>query len=111
MANATAEIGSQVLHVLGAIASVNGALTEANATWDLEMHNNRGYVNAGLMWAGTAAIGVEAGVVDDALGAATIGIGSAPVVESYETVGSGPTQHAVGEAIRATLDWGARNGY
>jgi hypothetical protein len=107
---AVIEYGGTALRFLGRVTTVYGAVTEANRTWDLEVRNNRGSVNAGAMWISTAVSGIIAGAIDDALAATTIEIGSAPVVDSWEHVGSGPVQHAAGQAIRAFLDWGAHNG-
>jgi hypothetical protein len=106
------ETGSKVLKVVGQVATVYGAVVEANKTYELEQQNNRGWLNAGLMWTGTLVTGVVAGVVDDALaGAVTTMTGSpAPVTESWDKYGSGPVQHFAGEAIRGILDLGAKHG-
>ena len=108
----TAEAAPKVLKVAGQVATIVGAWNEADRTYQLEVRNNRGWLNAGLMWTATAGVGIAAGVVDDALAAeATIASGSpAPVMESWDTYGAGPVQHAAGEAIRGILDWGAKHG-
>jgi RHS repeat-associated protein len=102
----------RVARIAGQIVTVVGAVEEANRTYELENRNNRGWLNAGAMWTATAVAGVLAGVVDDALAAtATAASGSpAPVMESWDQYGSGPVQHAAGEAIRGILDWGAKHG-
>jgi hypothetical protein len=107
-----AETLPRVAKVAGQIVTVVGATNEANRTYELENRNNRGWLNAGAMWTATAVAGVLAGVVDDALAAtATAASGSpAPVMESWDLYGSGPVQHAAGEAIRGILDWGAKHG-
>lgn len=95
----------------GQALTVLGAYNEAARTAELEHRNNRGSLNEGLMFVSTFAAGVVAGVVDDALAAATIEFGSAPVLDSWEHNGSGPTQHLVGELIRGILDFGAKSGF
>ena len=109
-ASSAMEAGGELLRFAGEVTTTYGAVNEANRTWNLEMRNNRGYLNAGLMWATTAVVGVAAGAVDDAMAAATVEMGSAPVVQSWDDVGAGPTQHMAGEAMRAFLDWGAHHG-
>jgi hypothetical protein len=107
---ATLEAGVEVARFAGEVATVYGAANEADRTYNLEMRNNRGQLNATLMWGATAVVGVLAGAVDDALGVATIEMGSAPVIQSWEEVGAGPAQHLAGEAMRDFLDWGAHHG-
>ena len=106
-----AENGSAALTVVGKAVTLAGAVQEANKTAELERRNNRGELNAFLMWGSTIVVGVGAGVVDDALvGMATVTSGSpAPIAEQYDGF-SGPTQQAAGQLIRGFLDWGAHNG-
>ncbi len=111
-ASSAAETGAQAMKVAGEVLTVYGAVNEANRTAELEQRNNRGDLNAALMWGATAVVGVGAGVLDDALAAAaTAASGSpAPVMESWDQYGAGPVQHAAGELIRGFLDWGAHHG-
>jgi RHS repeat-associated protein len=94
----------------GYVSTGLGAYNEAVKTAELERRNNRGMLNEGTMFLSTLVAGVYAGIIDDALAAATIHIGSAPVIQSWEQHGSGPAQHLAGEAIRGILQWGAEHG-
>ena len=108
----TAETAPKVLRVAGQILTVVGAGAEANRTIEFERRHNRGELNAQLMGMATFAVGVAAGVVDDAHAAAQMPMMGAPVLtlNSWEQHGSGPFQHAAGEAIRSFLGWGFRQG-
>jgi RHS repeat-associated protein len=112
VATGTLEGVAGVAKGIGFAVTVIGAYNEANATAELERRNNRGWMNEGVMWVGTFALGVAAGAVDDALAVeATALSGSpAPVMDSWESYGAGPIQHVAGEAVRTALDWGARHG-
>jgi RHS repeat-associated protein len=105
-----AENGSKALNAVGKGVIIVGALQEAEKTAQLERANNRGELNAFLMWGSTVVVGVGAGVVDDALvGMATVASGSpAPITEQYDGF-AGPVQQASGQAIRGFLDWSAHN--
>jgi hypothetical protein len=92
-------------------ATVYGAWTEASRTGELEIQLGRGRLNAAVGFAGTFLIGLGAGIVDDALAAITLPIGSAPVIENWDFHGSGPVQHAAGEVIRRSLVWANERGY
>jgi RHS repeat-associated protein len=106
------ETAPAALEVAAKVFTVYGAANEAQRTVDLERQNNRGELNAMLMFGATAVVAMGAGVVDDALaGLATATSGSpAPVADSWTEVGAGPVQHLAGEAIRGFLDWGAHHG-
>ena len=94
------ELAHGTLEVAGQLATVAGAASEAGKTYDREIADNRGKANATLAAASTFIVSSAAGLVDDALAAATIEIGSAPVLDSWEHEGAGPTQHLAGEALR-----------
>jgi hypothetical protein len=105
-----------VLKVAGQVTTVLGAVNEGQRTADLvrEHENPGGFsFNAGTNGLAVVVLGVVAGGVDDALaGAAIMTSGSpAPVTDSWDAHGSGPVQHAVGEAYRGILKWAWRNGY
>jgi len=106
------ETGPVVLKRVGQILTVVGAVNEGQRTTDLVASHNEGAFVAAMNGVAVTALGVVAGVVDDGLAAvATVASGSpAPVVDSWEAHGSGPVQHAVGEAYRGILNWAWRNG-
>ena len=111
-----ARTGPRVLKVAGQVTTVLGAVNEGQRTADLvrEHENPGGFsFNAGTNGLAVVVLGVVAGGVDDALaGAAIMTSGSpAPVTDSWDAHGSGPVQHAVGEAYRGILKWAWRNGY
>jgi RHS repeat-associated protein len=111
-ATTVSEAAPAAVEVAGQVLTVSGALSEASRTYQLEVDNNRGWFNAGMMWTGTLVVGVAAGVLDDALAGESIAVSGspAPVMDSWEQYGSGPVQHAAGEAMRGILDWGAKHG-
>ena len=104
----TARNAPKALRVLGQVFTVVGANEEAERTMAFERRHNRGELNAALMGTTTFLVGIVAGVADDAFAAAQIPVMGAPVLtmESWERKGSGPIQHAAGEAIRGLLGWG-----
>jgi hypothetical protein len=97
----------------GQVITVFGALNEAEATASLLRQHNEGEFNQGTNFTAVVVLGVAAGVLDDALAAAETGSFGAPVVtsQSWDQHGSGPVQHAVGEAYRAILKWGYSSGF
>jgi RHS repeat-associated protein len=103
----TAEMAPRALRVVGQVLTVVGAAEEAQRTIEFERRHNRGELNAALMGASTLVVGVLAGVVDDAFAAAQVPMMGAPALtlDSWEHHGSGPVQHAAGEAIRGFLGW------
>lgn len=106
------EAGGTVLRRGGQILTVYGAVREGARTVDFERQHNRGEINAFLMFYATVVVGVGAGVLDDGLAAAatTMSGSPAPVMDSWDQNGSGPVQHAAGEAIRGFLGWGFDHG-
>ena len=104
----TAEMAPRALRVAGEVLTVVGAAEEAQRTVEFERRHNRGELNAGLMGATVLVVGVLAGVADDAFAAAQVPMMGAPMLtlDSWEQHGSGPVQHAAGEAIRGLLGWG-----
>ena len=103
----------RALRVAGQVLTVVGAVEEARRTVEFERRHNRGELNAGLMGGTLLVVGVVAGVADDAFAAAQIPVMGAPALtlDSWEQHGSGPVQHAVGEAIRGFLGWGFSLGF
>ncbi len=102
-----AETGVSVLRVAGQALTVVGAAEEAGRSADFERRHGRGEFAAVMMGASTFVVGVAAGAVDDAFAAAQIPMMGAPALtlDSWEHQGSGPIQHAAGEAIRGFLGW------
>jgi hypothetical protein len=105
-----AEGGHALLRGIGAVLTVYGATNESIKTYDQEMKLGRGTANAVAGAGVTSVVTVLAGVVDDALTAATIEIGAAPVMESWRENDAGPAQHAGGEMIRSMIFWGNSHG-
>jgi RHS repeat-associated protein len=104
-AAAAGEAGAGALGVVGAVVGLVGAHAEAKQTYEFEIKHGRGTLNASLMY-GATFIGAElATAVDDAAGGFSGGILVPVIVDQYEQTGSGPTQNAVGEAIRGFLGW------
>jgi RHS repeat-associated protein len=105
--SSAAETGVGALRVAGQVLTVVGAAEEAQRSVEFERRHNRGELNAQLMGAATLVVGVLAGVVDDAFAAAQVPMMGAPALtlDSWEHQGSGPVQHAAGEAIRGFLGW------
>jgi RHS repeat-associated protein len=108
----TAETAPVVLRRAGQILTVYGAVNEGQRTADLIHANNQGAFNAATNGLAVTIITVGAGVVDDGVAALAIAASGspAPVMDSWDTHGSGPVQHAVGEAYRGILKWAWRNG-
>jgi hypothetical protein len=61
------------------------------------------------MWSSTVVIDSAAGVVDDLAVAAATAMGATQAVTDQYDGFAGPTQQAVGGAIRSVLDWSAHN--
>lgn len=102
---------SEALHATavfaGRVFTVAGAATEAQRTVDFELQHNRGALNAALMGTTVFAVGMAAGVVDDAFAVAQVGLMGAPMItmDAWEQGGAGPVQQAAGQAIRGFLEW------
>lgn len=104
----SAEMAPSALKVVGQVLTVAGAAEEAKRTYNFELQHNRGKLNATLVGVATFAAGMATGLVDDVFAAAQVPMMGAPVLtmDSWENHGSGPVQHATGEAIRGLLGWG-----
>jgi hypothetical protein len=87
---------------LGYASTVLGAYNEAIRVADSFDNSISGRILGSLNATGTFFLAVGAGIIDDALGAATMG---AAVLPSIEAHGSGPVQHAVGSLVRALVRW------
>jgi hypothetical protein len=99
-----AEVGVGLAKFAGQALTVYGAHNMAARNAD-EFGGSFG------VYAGTFTWGVLAGAVDDALAAATIEMGSAPVLDSWERNGAGPTQVATANALRSYYQWAAKSGW
>lgn len=101
----TAENAPKALKVAGEVLTVVGAANEADRTIKFERAHNRGELNAQLMGFGTFAVGILAGVADDAFAVAQVPFLGVPAltVQSFEDRGAGPIQAAAGDAIRGLL--------
>lgn len=107
------EAGPKALTFAGRVLTVFGAAKEAERTVQLERSHNRGELNAALMGTGTFAVGMLAGIVDDAFAVAQVPVMGAPVLtmQSYESRGSGPIQALAGDAVRGLLKIGFSHGF
>jgi len=108
---AASEVG-EIATIAGKVLTISGAINEGQTTADFEMSHGRGLVNAYVMGSVTATVGLVAGVGDDALAGLAIDLSGspAPVTDSWDQTGSGPLQHAAGEAIRGLLDFTFKHG-
>ncbi len=100
----------KAVRIVGQVATVFGAATEADKTDRMLAERGEGAFNRTTNTAAVLILGVAAGVVDDAM-AVALGPSGLPVVsQSWDDHGSGPVQHAVGEAYRGILKWAWRHG-
>ena len=97
--------GLGLLKFAGEALSLYGAYTMASRNAD--EFSNSGVINQGGIFLGTFLWTAAAGVVDDGLAALTIEIGSAPVLDSWDQNGAGPTQVLVGDALQSYYRWAA----
>jgi hypothetical protein len=102
-----ANMGHGALRLVGRLVLVVGGFNMAMRN-DADLYQHQPSVGAGGIFAMTFALVSAAGLVDDALAAATIHLGSAPVMDYWDRYGAGPTQVLVADAIRAMGLWFAR---
>lgn len=98
------ELGTGALKVGGLALTFSGAQT-------LAVRNASEFNNSMAVYAGTFLYTAVAGVVDDALAAATVHVGSAPVLDSWQRHGAGPAQIMAADALQSYYRWALKQGW
>ena len=101
-ANGVLSAGVSTLTFAGKVLTVYGAHTIASRN----SNDFRGNMPVeAAVYTTSFVFGMASGILDDGFAAATVEMGSAPVLDSWERNGAGPVQVAVGNALREYNRW------